>query len=100
MTETALGSDQVHTSVEEAYGEADGVCYARGRQKMSQGIDGVQTVYTYEAATEYGALHKVTATVQAHGTIVPAQSTRSVHYLAENGATTRRTIRSHRERLA
>lgn len=34
---------------------------------MSQGIDGVQTVYTYEAATEYGALHKVTKTVQANG---------------------------------
>ncbi|GKI07338.1 hypothetical protein CE91St26_20460 [Akkermansia muciniphila] len=90
VTETALGSDQVHTSVEEAYGEAAEYAYARGRQKMSQGIDGVQTVYTYEAATEYGALHKVTATVQAHGTIVPAQSTRSVHYLAENGATTRK----------
>ena len=90
VTETALGSDQVHTSVEEAYGEAAEYAYARGRQKMSQGIDGVQTVYTYEATTEYGALHKVTATVQAHGTIVPAQSTRSVHYLAENGATTRK----------
>ena len=90
VTETALGSDQVHASISETYGEGAEYPYARGRQKMSQGIDGVQTVYTYEAATEYGALHKVTATVQAHGTIVPAQSTRSVHYLAENGTTTRK----------
>ena len=36
--------------------------YARGRQKMSQSIDGVQTVYTYEAAAEYGAIHQVTET--------------------------------------
>ena len=90
VTETALGSDQVHASISETYGEGAEYPYARGRQKMIQGIDGVQTVYTYEAATEYGALHKVTATVQAHGTIVPAQSTRSVHYLAENGTTTRK----------
>ncbi len=47
-----------------------------GRQKMSQGINGVQTVYTYEASSEYGAIHKVTTTVQANGSIVPGQSTR------------------------
>ena len=36
---------------------------------MSQGINGVQTVYTYEASSEYGAIHKVTTTVQANGSI-------------------------------
>ena len=87
VTETALGSDQVHTSVEETYGEMAEYPYARGRRKMSQGIDGVQTFYNYEAASEYGALHKVTATVQANGTIVPGQSTRNVEYIAENGTT-------------
>ncbi|MFR8406935.1 MAG: sugar-binding protein, partial [Akkermansia sp.] len=90
VTETALGSDQVHTSVEETYGEGAEYPYARGRQKMSQSIDGVQTVYTYEAAAEYGAIHQVTETVQANGSIVPGQSTRNVEYIAENGATTRR----------
>ena len=90
VTETALGSDQVHTNVEETYGEAAEYPYARGRQKMSQGINGVQTVYSYEAAAEYGALHKVTKTVQANGSIVPGQSTRNVEYIAENGATTRK----------
>jgi len=90
VTETALGSDQVHTSVEETYGEGAEYPYARGRQKMSQSIDGVQTVYTYEAAAEYGALHKVTETVQANGSIVPGQSTRNVQYIAENGTTTRK----------
>ena len=89
VTETALGSDQVHTSVSETYGEAAQYPYARGRQKMSQGINGVQTVYTYEASSEYGAIHKVTTTVQANGSIVPGQSTRSVEYIAENGTITR-----------
>ncbi|MFR0849006.1 RHS repeat domain-containing protein [Akkermansia sp.] len=56
---------------------------------MSQGINGVQTVYTYEATTDHGALHKVTSTVQANGSIVPGQSTRTVQYVAENGTTTR-----------
>ncbi|MCD8062491.1 MAG: hypothetical protein LUE13_09180 [Akkermansiaceae bacterium] len=90
VTETALGSDQVHTSVSETYGEAAQYPYARGRQKMSQGIDGVQTVYTYEATTEHMAVHKVATTVQANGSIVSGQSTRSVQYIAENGTTTRR----------
>ena len=90
VTETALGSDQVHTSVEETYGEAAEYPYARGRWKMSQGINGVQTVYSYEAAAEYGALHKVTETVKVNGTIVPRQSTRNVEYIAENGTTTRK----------
>ena len=56
---------------------------------MNQGIDGVQTVYTYEAVTEYGALHEVTETVQANGSIVPGQSTRNIEYIAENGTTSR-----------
>ena len=90
VTETALGSDQVHTSVEETYGEAAEYPYARGRWKMSQGINGVQRVYTYEAAAEYGAVHKVTETVQANGSIVPGQSTRNVEYIAENGTTARK----------
>lgn len=90
VTETALGADQVHTSVEETYGEAAEYPYARGRQKMSQGVNGVQTVYTYEKATQYGALHKMTETVQVHGSIVPGQSTRRVQYIAENGTTTRK----------
>ena len=90
VTETALGSDQVHTSISETYGKAAQYPYARGRQKMSQGIDGVQTVYTYEATTDHGGVHKVTETVQANGSIVPAQSTRTVQYIAENGTTTRK----------
>ncbi|KAA3245077.1 sugar-binding protein, partial [Akkermansia sp. BIOML-A30] len=90
VTETALGSDEVHTSISETYGEAAQYPYARGRQKMSQGINGVQTIYTYEATTDHGALHKETSTVQANGSIVPGQSTRTVQYIAENGTTTRK----------
>ena len=89
VTETALGSEEVRISVSETYGEGAEYPYARGKQKMSQGIDGVQTVYAYEATTECGALHKVTATVQANGSIIPDQSTRNVEYIAENGTTSR-----------
>ena len=57
--------------------------------------DGAETelskrTYTYEKTTQHGALHKVTETVQANGSIVPGQSTRSVQYIAENGTTTRK----------
>ena len=90
VTETALGSDQVHTRVEETYGEAASYPYARGRQKMRQGIDGVQTVYTYEAVLDHGAIHKVTETTQANGRVIPGQSTRKVEYIAANGTTTRK----------
>ena len=90
VKETALGSENTHISISETYGEAAEYPYARGRRKMSQGINGVQTVYSYEAAAEYGAVHKETETVQANGSIVPGQSTRNVEYIAENGATTRK----------
>ena len=90
VKETALGSENTHISISETYGEAAEYAYARGRRKMSQGVNGVQTVYSYEAAAEYGAVHKVTETVQANGSIVPGQSTRNIEYIAENSATTRK----------
>ena len=57
------------------------------------------THLTYEAAAEYGALHKVTETVQANGCIVPGQSTRNIEYIAENGGTTRKEQYVHTRRL-
>ena len=89
VTETALGSDHHRISVEEIYGEEAEYSYARGKQKFSQSIDGIQTFSTYEATTEYGAIHKITETVQANGNIIPSQSTLNVEYIAENGTTTR-----------
>ena len=95
ITETALGSDQVHTSVSETYGDAAQYPYARGRQKMSQDIEGIQTLYTYETTAEYRAIHKVTETVQANGSIVPGQSTKTVQYIAENGTISRSEQEKH-----
>lgn len=74
VRETAIGSDQIYTTMEEIYGEMVEYPYARGRQKLTQGIDGVQTVYTYESATDYGAIHKIISTTQANGSIIPGQS--------------------------
>ncbi len=56
---------------------------------MSQDIEGIQTLYTYETTAEYRAIHKVTETVQANGSIVPGQSTKTVQYIAENGTISR-----------
>lgn len=95
VTETALGSSQVHTSVEETYGEAFEYPYARGRKKFSQDVNGVQIVYLYKATTDHGAIHKITETLQANGSIVSGQSTRNVEYIAENGTTTRKEQYAH-----
>lgn len=59
--------------------------YARGRLKMTQGIDGIQTSYTYEASSEYGALYKVTAETQIAGEAVPGHSSRKVTWVSEQG---------------
>ena len=87
--ETALGSGNEYAIIEENYGESASYAYARGRRKMDQKKNGVQTVYTYEATEAHGAVHKVTAVTQVAGVIVPRQSTRDVEYIAQNGPTTR-----------
>ena len=89
VTKTALGSDHVHTSISEIYGKATEYPYARGRKKLTQNVNGIQTLYTYQASKEYGAIHKVTETVQAQGSIIPGQSSRKVQYIAANGTTSR-----------
>ena len=58
---TALGEENVRLEVKESWlGTAPNV-YARGRLKMKQGMDGIQTHYFYEETDQYGALYKVTA---------------------------------------
>lgn len=59
--------------------------YARGRLKMTQGVDGIQTAYAYEESSEYGALYKVTAETQIAGEPVPGHSSRKVTWVSEQG---------------
>lgn len=56
-----------------------------GRVKMSQGINGVQTVSSYAATMAHGAAYCITSEQQSNGEPVAGQSTRTVSYIAENG---------------
>ena len=95
ITETALGSDQVHISVEETYGPQADCIYARGRTKYSRDINGVEILHDYEETRDHGADYKASTTVQANGTIVPGQSTRNVDYISSNGLTQRSERYAH-----
>lgn len=82
---TALGAEGERLEVKETWlGTAPNV-HARGRLKMRQGIDGVQTHYAYEATDQYEALYRVTAETRIAGEPVPGHSTRKVTYVSEEG---------------
>lgn len=63
--------------------------HARGRTRMNQGVDGVQTWYDYAVTTDHGALYSVTAETRVEGAAVPGQSTRNVSYITAEGNTVR-----------
>lgn len=82
---TALGEENVRLEVKESWlGTAPNV-YARGRLKMKQGMDGIQTHYFYEETDQYGALYKVTAETRIAGESVPGLSSRKVTYVSGQG---------------
>ncbi len=86
---TALGAEGERLEIKETWlGTAPDI-YARGRLKMKQAIDGVQTHYAYEPADQYGALYRVTAETRIAGEAVPGHSTRKVTYVSEQGNNTR-----------
>ena len=95
VRETALGSGHVHTSVTEIWGPQAPCPYARGRNKYSRGIDGVETIHDYEETADHGAAYRLTTTTRANGTVVPGQSARSVDYIAANGLTLRSERYAH-----
>ncbi len=86
---TAAGVSGTRLSVEETWLADAPEPFAAGRPKMRQAENGVQTVYTYAAATQYGALYTMTAETQVEGAPVPGQSTRQVSYISAEGNTTR-----------
>ena len=63
--------------------------YARGRVRMRQVINGVQTWYEYAPSEEYGALYTVIAETRINGTSVAGNSTRSIRYITTQGNTVR-----------
>lgn len=84
VTRTGLHCPHAATSTTEWYGRDEENVYARGRLKLVQGEDGVQTAYAYEGTSDYGAAYKCMATQMAANEIVPGKSTRDITWY--NGA--------------
>lgn len=82
---TALGAAGTRLEVEETWLASAPNPYARGRIKMFQGIDGVQTVYSYGPSIRYGAAYTVTEETQIDATPVPGQSRRTVSFITAEG---------------
>lgn len=59
--------------------------YANGRLKGKWEINGPEPSFAYSLCSEYGAAWKCEETLQMYDTPFPGQSTRIVHYYAENG---------------
>ena len=89
VTETALGSDQVHTSFEETYGPMDECAYARGRSRYNRSVDGMRNLYSYEETTDHGASWKVTTTIMGDRNGAPVDHAMNVDYLSAGGLTLR-----------
>lgn len=59
--------------------------YARGRTRMTQAVNGVQTWYDYAAAAEHGALYTETVETRVEGEAVAGKSTRNVTWITAEG---------------
>jgi len=86
---TAAGASGARLSVKETWLADAPNAFAAGRLKMTQDINGVQSVYAYAATTRYGALYSVTKETQVAGAPVPGQSMRQVDYVSAEGNTLR-----------
>ncbi len=86
---TAAGSSHTHLEVTESWTNDAPNFLDKGRIRMTQGNDGVQTWYTYESATSYGAIYTITTETRVEGEPVAGQSRRSVKYINAAGNTVR-----------
>ncbi len=69
-------------------GDAENI-HARGRLRMTQTADGIQTWYDYAPASAHGALYTATEETRIGGTAVPGHSTRSTAWIDAQGNTLR-----------
>ncbi len=85
----ACGDAATRLSVTETYtGEAENE-FARGRLRMTQAENGVQTWYEYTACSDYGALYTESIETRVNGEAVRSQSTRRINYINAAGNTLR-----------
>ena len=90
INSTAAGSSFTQNKVEETWLSTAENVYARGRVKMRQAVNGVQTHYEYAATAEHNALYTVTAETRVNGVAVAGQSRRTVEYISAAGNTLRK----------
>ena len=81
----ALGCAEPRVEITETWLDTAEEPLCRGRLRMRQSVDGVQTWYSYEACSDFGAVYKVTAETRANGEAVPAHSRRDVTYISAVG---------------
>ncbi len=86
---TAAGATGTRLTVRETYTGGETNIYARGRVRMTQAVNGVQTWHEYAATTEHGALYTETVETRVDGVAVNGQSTRSISYINAEGNTVR-----------
>lgn len=89
ISSAAAGVSEPQVTVHETWLSNATNPHARGRVKMSQAVNGVQTHYEYAANAAYGALYTVTTETRVNGAAVAGQSRRTVEYVAANGNTMR-----------
>ena len=89
ISSAAAGVSEPQVTVHETWLSNTSNPHARGRVKMSQAINGVQTHYEYAANATYGALYTVTTETRVNSAAVAGQSRRTVEYVAANGNTMR-----------
>ncbi len=86
---TACAESATRLTVTETYtAEADNI-YARGRLRMTQAENGVQTWYDYAATALHDALYTETVETRLNGVAVAGHSTRTVNYIDAAGNTLR-----------
>ncbi len=87
--DVAAGSTTTQLSVTETWQADSANIYARGRTRMTQAVNGVQTWYEYEATSLYDSLYSVTQETRIDGEVVAGKSTRNVSYISADGNTMR-----------
>ena len=88
----ALGCTEPRVEITETWLDIADEPLCRGRLRMRQGVEGIQTWYSYEACSDFGAVYKVTAETRANDEAVPAHSRRDVTYISAVGNNMRHEV--------
>ncbi len=86
---SAAGSDLVQLEVTETWTGDAPDALNKGRVRMTQAVNGVQTLYAYAKTSQYGAIYTITKETQVNGEAVRGHSTRSIEYINAAGNTVR-----------